>query len=306
MLARPWLLLVVTPLLCGLGGCGITVPQIGEAWDQDFHDTHSDKPKPLKVTGSGQIEFEIRKRVYCDLKRAVQEAQEHGAKVDDGKGHVRKSKLIPEDWIAQVSLSSEVDELSALNPGVAFNTPLHTAITHFTGEGAPAAGVPVTYGATYPFLATPQSYGLGLGGTLSSTATRIDKFDPFYTIKSLSSPIDKQSVCATYEAEDNSNDPFVMQHFKPAKSSPLILSDLGITDWLIDAMVNNWSLYQERIPARRRPLHFGSKEKATGSKASRRPRLRRSWPPRRLAVLAGEAGMERSPTRFRWRSNSSS
>ena len=38
-----------------------------------------------------------------------------------------------------------------------------------------------------------------------------------------------------------------MQHFKPAKSSPLILSDLGITDWLIDAMVNNWSLYQERI-----------------------------------------------------------
>ena len=42
--------------------------------------------------------------------------------------------LLPENWGAQVTLSLTVDETSALNPGVALNTPMHAGITNFKGE----------------------------------------------------------------------------------------------------------------------------------------------------------------------------
>jgi hypothetical protein len=43
----------------GLTGCGVTTPNIAEMWDQDFY---HEGAHPVKITGSGQMEYEIRKR----------------------------------------------------------------------------------------------------------------------------------------------------------------------------------------------------------------------------------------------------
>jgi hypothetical protein len=116
-------------------------------------------------------------------------------------------------------LSLQVDESSALNPGVTLNRVLPNAVTVF-GKGSS--------------VTTPQSFNLGLGGTLSSTATRTDKFDPYYTIAYLMLPKTPDSVCHPQ------NDPFTRLSVTPASSSPFIIeSDLGIKDWLVGATLTN-------------------------------------------------------------------
>ena len=126
---------------------------------------------------------------------------------------------IPLDWVAQISLSFQVDESSALNPGITLNTILPNDIHTF------APGNTVT---------TPQSRSVGLGATLSSTATRIDKFDPTYTIGFLMKPDTKKSVCI------KENDPFLRVGWKPDISSPFIIEGtLGIQDWLFGAILTD-------------------------------------------------------------------
>ena len=100
--------------------------------------------------------------------------------VTEGKKVVDTNSLIPPDWGAQISLNLEVDELSALNPGLTLNQVMPNAINNF--------GLGNT-------VMTPQSFGLGFGGTLSSTATRIDKFDPYYSVAYLLKPISPEGVC---------------------------------------------------------------------------------------------------------------
>jgi hypothetical protein len=102
--------------------------------------------------------------------------------------------MLPDNWGAQVTLQLQVDESSALNPGVAFNTPMHSAITHFVGEGV-GGSTSVMQGRAFPFLSTPQSYSLGLGGALSSAATRIDKFNAFWSVPTLVQPKVKGGLC---------------------------------------------------------------------------------------------------------------
>jgi len=81
---------------------------------------------------------------------------------------------------------------------------------------------------------TPQSRSVGLGATLSSTATRIDKFDPTYTIGFLMKPDTKKSVCI------KENDPFLRVGWKPDISSPFIIEGtLGIQDWLFGAILTD-------------------------------------------------------------------
>jgi hypothetical protein len=67
---------------------------------------------------------------------------------------------------------------------------------------------------------------------------RIDKYDPFYSIKNLEQPYKKLDVCNTYKDNPDPEDFFekMQPGFPTAKSSPFILSDLRIRDWLIDAM----------------------------------------------------------------------
>jgi hypothetical protein len=189
---------------CTLVGCGATVPEIAEVWDgQD---------------GTRQLEFEIKKRIFCDLSEAVRYVND-AYSVDtrqSAKDKVRRVQFIPNEWGAQVSLSFQVDESTALNPGIAQNTVYPNAITNFPGQGS---------------VTTPQSFSLGLGGTASSTATRIDKFNPYYSIAFLMTEPTRESVCYP------DKDPFVQRGQRPASSSIFVVSsDLRIKEWLDGAM----------------------------------------------------------------------
>jgi hypothetical protein len=228
-------LLAIVLVSCGLTGCGMVIPELKEPWDHDYPGDETTNPPTPPISGTAQIEFEIKKQIYCELKRAVKNANHYIVTDTDGKHSVSKGSLIPSDWGAQISLTLEVDESSSLNPGLTLNTPIHNATTNFVGENlAPATAV--ASAATYPFLSSPQSYAFGLGGNFSSTATRIDKFDPYYSIAYLLKPITSEGVCNTDHPE---NDPFVHIGVTPAKSSPLIVSDLGLSEWLIGALFTN-------------------------------------------------------------------
>lgn len=209
------LLIVVASL--GLVGCGLTNPDIKEIWDMDFPaDPSLNKPP---VSGTAQIEYEIRKRIYCELKEAVYEANHYPVTKSatlTGPQTLKTRGLIPLNWAAQITMSLEVDEVSSVNPGVSLNQVMHNAIKAFGPQNT---------------VTTPQSFSLGFGATLSSTATRIDKFNPYYSIEWLSKPWTSDSVCYPQ------NDPFVRLGLTPASSSPFILeSNLGIKDWLLGAM----------------------------------------------------------------------
>jgi hypothetical protein len=196
-----WAILLLSLLV---SGCGLNVPAIKEAWDG---------PR-----GTEQIEFEIKKRVYCDLREAVRKADNIPYFVEDrATGRRIRKPIIPDQWGAQISLLLQVDEAGALNPGVALTEPLRNAITPFSNGN----------------VTSPQSFSLGLGGTLSSTATRIDKFDPYYPIAFLRKPDTKDSPCYPQ------NDPFLANGQVPASSSLLLQSDLGIDRWLEEAMFTN-------------------------------------------------------------------
>ena len=72
------------------------------------------------------------------------------------------------------------------------------------------------------------------GGTLSSVGSRIDKFDPFYTIAWLRQPQTSESIC--YEK----NDPFAStSRDGTTYGSFLLQSELGLDKWLKDAMFTN-------------------------------------------------------------------
>jgi hypothetical protein len=203
---------VVIFFCSALAGCGLLVPNIKEIWDQDIPaDPASNTPK---ITGTAQIEYEVEERIFCELRVAVGEAERYFVQT----GSKTQKGLFPPDWGAQVALSLEVDESSALNPGVAINNVFPNAV-HTFGPGTTGS------------VTTAQSANFGFGATLSSTATRIDKFNPYWSIADLSKPILPTSSC--YRA----NDPFISNGITPASSSPFIIeSDLGIEDWLVGAM----------------------------------------------------------------------
>jgi hypothetical protein len=197
-------------LAFGLASCGLAVPDIKEAWDADLSADATGTP-PISATTI--IEFEIRKRIYCELKEAVMAVDS----VRSNSDHAT-NPLIPPDWIAQASLSLQVDESSALNPGISLNDVWHNAIKSF------GPGNTVTIA---------QGFGLSFGGTLSSVATRIDKFDPSWSVASLLRPASPYSVCSPQ------NDPFVRVGLTPPASSPFLLeSDLRIKEWLFGAIFN--------------------------------------------------------------------
>jgi hypothetical protein len=209
-----------------LAHCGLSNPQIAEIWDADYPGDPNSNPPTPPVSATAQIEFEIKKQVYCELKEAVYAASHYPITESDtlsGKKTIKYSSLIPPGWSAQIALSLQVDESTALNPGVTFNQVLQNATTVFGVQNV---------------ITTPQSFSLGLGGTVSSTATRIDKFNPEYSVEFLAkTPVTSDYICDRTKPE---NDPFRHIHWNPASSSPfLIESDLGIKTWLLGAMFVN-------------------------------------------------------------------
>lgn len=187
-----------------LGGCGLSAPPIQELWDGE--------------DGAKEIEFGIKRRVYCDLKRGLAKVNSDPSYrfgiLDRNSGKITWKQLVPNDWGALVSLSLQVDENSSVNPGATVNEVLHSTVTRFPNGN----------------VVTPQSFSLGFGGTLSATASRTDKFDAYYPVSHLMIPDSKDSICLS------ENDIF---KGKGSKSSPLIVSNLGIEKWIADAMFTN-------------------------------------------------------------------
>ena len=120
------------------------------------------------LTATAQIEYEIKQKVYCELRYAVQQAE----LIPVPKGHV----ALPDGWGVQLQLSLEVDEFVALTPSVTFTRYLTNVMKIF--------GVfPIT--KTTNDVTIAQSFSLGFGATLSSEALRTDKFNTYYSIEDL-------------------------------------------------------------------------------------------------------------------------
>ena len=229
--------LALPTLLSGLTGCGLAVPDIKEPWDRTYPGAPADAQYPATppIGGAGQIEYEIKRHVYCELAKAVQTANKYITTDSNGRRH---AGMIPESWGAQTSLSLEVDENAALNPTVAFNTPILPSTFKFPN------------GVALPASQSSQSYSSGLGATLSSTASRTDKFDAYYTIKKLMtvSEADPKSTCNPLNPNADAFESEVVK-FTPARSSLLITSELGLVAWLLGAMFTN-----KDIPSVQQPL----------------------------------------------------
>jgi hypothetical protein len=68
-------ILVLNVVSLALAACGLSNPQIQEIWDKDYPGDQS-KGSP-RISGSAQIEFEIKKRIYCELRKAVIESNNY-------------------------------------------------------------------------------------------------------------------------------------------------------------------------------------------------------------------------------------
>ena len=162
-----------------LGGCGLYVPRIEEAWEG----------------GKDAVFFEsnIKGHVYCELQRAIAltsmkgDSPEDQVTVTDFNTGVKRDAL-PDDWGVQITLSFQVDETGAVNPSAS--------------------------------LLTSPTFSVGLGASLSSQATRVDKYDSYYAVAPL-----KLSI-ATGGNEDCSIE----------RNSSLLSGDLGILTWLKQAL----------------------------------------------------------------------
>jgi hypothetical protein len=174
-----------TGLACAvlLTGCGTYVPQIEEIWE-----------------GQTAIGFEkdVKAHIYCELQSAIQRTSAKGKDLttDQDAVYVRDARgvrdALPDSWGVQISLSFEVDETGSLNPSALIT---------------PAAGNP--------------AFMLGLGATVSSQATRIDKYGFYYAVAPL-----KLSLQGT--GNDDCNAP---------RNSSLLSGDLGIFPWLQKALL---------------------------------------------------------------------
>jgi hypothetical protein len=173
-----------------IGGCGLYVPHQGEIIDQ---------PEGLMEAG-GALEKNVKLQIYCELKQAVVAVTKPGTPyymAHFAKGLYTAS--LPDDWGVEMTLTFQVEESSSLNPGAALNG------------------------------FSPPSFTLGLSGTASSTATRIDKFTAFYLVKDLRLDLGKSDQCFYDERQNRRN-------YVAPGSSLLIRSDLRMLEWLYGAL----------------------------------------------------------------------
>jgi hypothetical protein len=174
-----------------IGGCGLYVPHQGEIVDQ---------PEGLMEAG-GALEKNVKSQIYCELKYAVIAVTTPGNPyymAQFRKGRYNAS--LPDDWGIEFTLTLQVDESTSLNPSA--------ALSGFS----------------------PPSFTLGLAGTASSTATRIDKFTSLYIVGDLRTDLGKTDQCF-YDQTTHER-----RNYVAPGSSLLIRSDLRILDWLYGAL----------------------------------------------------------------------
>ncbi|MGA7384660.1 MAG: hypothetical protein WBW81_08240 [Methylocella sp.] len=175
-----------------LSGCGTFVPEIQEPW-----------VSPLQ--GEEMVQALV-KHVHCEVERAVKDVITRDKKLAAVNNGPRDAEWL-EKWGAQIALTLTIDESSNLNPGVTFNTPIIPATVAFPGLASP--------------ISISQMYNFGLGGTLSSDGTRIDKLSSYFTVKEL---LTEPSFCAPPSPND------------PPKLS-FLDGDLRLEEWLLDAVL---------------------------------------------------------------------
>lgn len=142
---------------------------------------------------------QIKLAIYCDLRDAVIAARNSSSDISFRGRPVTTTEdvQIPDTWGAQVTLTLTTDETSKLTPGV--------SLTNLA-----------------------KTFTFGLGGTLSSQATRVDKYDTFYSIADITGVYSQQQICEPAERAKQSQ--------PRSSSSPfLVNSDLGIKTWLPQA-----------------------------------------------------------------------
>ena len=133
---RRALALTISLFCFGLVGCGLAVPDIKELWDADM----PPNAQGQRIPGTAQIEYEVKQRIFCELGKAVQYVNYNfpvssGSSPNNLKPYAQHP--IPLDFLAQISLTFQVDETSSLNPGVVLTQTLPNAVTTF-GAGVAA------------------------------------------------------------------------------------------------------------------------------------------------------------------------
>jgi hypothetical protein len=169
--------------------CGLSVPLIPEVWDL-----------VADSEATQHMEKQIKFAIFCELRDAVHLAREQYHQYYY-QGHVvttKEEQPVPDSWGAQLTLTFTVDQASKLNPGASLIWPLK--------KPAPS-----------------ESFTLGAGGTLSADATRVDKYETFYTIGEIANVYSENQIC---------NVPPQAELGPTSHSSLLVVSDLGIREWL--------------------------------------------------------------------------
>jgi hypothetical protein len=202
----PATLVIVLALM--QAGCGVTVPQMPEIWDL-----------AADTDATQHMEMQIKKAIFCELRDAVHLARQKyhyqnfsGTKVVTTK----EDEPVPDSWGAQITLTFTVEEVSKLNPGVSLISPI----------GKPSLA---------------QTLTGGFGGTLSSDATRVDKFETFYTISEIANVFSRNDICSVA--------PTAILGPESHSSPFLVISDLGIREWLPGATAVSGFLRSSRQAA---------------------------------------------------------
>jgi hypothetical protein len=189
-----WPLAVLLAISITQTGCGLHVPVVPELWDL-VGDTEATK----------HMEVQVKQAIFCELRDAIHIARERYKYERSSGGKVistKEDQPIPDSWGVQQTLTFTIDELSKVNPGATLIWP-------------------------YKKPLTSDSFSLGLGGQLSSDATRTDKYSTFYTVADLATTYSERDVC---------HSPPEAVLGPPSHSSPFtVLSDLGIREWLPQA-----------------------------------------------------------------------
>jgi hypothetical protein len=202
MLAR---ISAVLPTLY-VAGCGAHVPEIEEFWG-----TAGDASRKVNL-----ITFQVK----CEVAKAVKSVIDTAAAPVKNNPNNPKIYEMLNGWGAQVTLTLTIDEKSALNPGVTFNTVLENGITKFSGGT----------------VTSPQSFSWGLGGTFSSDAMRTDKLTNYYLFRDLYNYAKTPRSCIP---PDNTTGYLFVQ------------SDLKIDQWLKAALLPEFTgiANYEAVPA---------------------------------------------------------
>jgi predicted small lipoprotein YifL len=188
-----WSILLM--LSAAIGGCGLKTP------DLYLFEDKQDNEITLN---------HIVNEVKCELIQGVVSALNYDIEQEKINRTGRKLRWL-ENWSAKVTLTFDVEEGTALNPGISWNTNYSTIVQRFP---------------TGPVVNVPRSFTLGAGGAFSSNARRIDKIDFFFAFKDF------------LERPDPNKD-----LSRPCKhqGSVLIESDLKLKDWIETATFANYT-----------------------------------------------------------------